>query len=129
MTLWHYTCDHGFDAIGDHGYVLPVADLRPRHYRLQQLPQAHFSWFTDLAVPQQHALGLTSYTLGCDRTRYRYRVTDPENLWRWTYARRQLGPAPWIADLEEAPGAEPDHWWIADLPVPVIYDPILEHSA
>ncbi|MDF9718126.1 hypothetical protein, partial [Nocardioides sp. ChNu-99] len=62
-----------------------------------------------------------SQVLTCDRTRHRFRVTDPDALTHWIRVRRSH---PWALDLETAPGARLMHWWVATVPVPVIYDPV-----
>jgi hypothetical protein len=77
-------------------------------------------WLTDLDVALRDALGLTSQTLTCDRTRHRYRVIDVD------------GCAPYIGHplrselraLEQFDGVRPKHWWLSMRPVPVVYDPV-----
>jgi hypothetical protein len=119
-TLWHYTCDHGRDAIGDRGNLVPLATLRPDK---RMTWQGRLVWLTDLERPQRDALGLTSHILNCDRTVHRYRVTDAALTRRWTSIARDL-PRGYREALESAPGARPRHWWVSENPVPVEYDPI-----
>lgn len=127
--LWHWTCEHSRDRIGDTGTLLPAATLAPERFRvLEGLPwvwQARFVWLTDLPYPDRLALGLTSHMLTCDRMAHRYRVTDPSQCHRWTKVRR-----PFAADASrnlEVPGTLPRHWWVSTEPVPVEYDPLRHH--
>lgn len=119
--LYHYTCTHGRKALGDLGDVVPAAYLEPA---LAGGFLSRLAWFTDLATPDRGALGLTMNLTTCDRTRYRYRVTIKPSiaagLRPWTDVRR-LYPRDLVRDLETAP-ADPAHWWVADRPVPVIYE-------
>lgn len=110
MTLWHFTCDDGHKQITD--------TLRPNR---------GIVWLTDLNMPIRDALGLTSHMLGCDRAAHRYRVTDDSACVKWVDSRLRhlIGPArEHTLELESAPGARPMHWWVAEVPVPVVYDPI-----
>ncbi len=125
-ALYHYTCDHGRDAIGDAGVLTPVTWRVPAG---QYLPPGvasfvtRFVWLTDLNVPYRDALGLTSHALSCDRTGHRYRVTDATTATRWLKVRRTFS-RDYVDGLEATPGAMPAHWWVAEGPVPVAYDPI-----
>lgn len=105
--LFHFTCSHGREGIGTKG-VLTVP------------PWPSLVWLTDLDAAPAEALGLTQIILRCDRTRYRYRVTDTGTCepWLGSEARSTLGT--WSAMLEAATGAMPRHWWISAEPVPVI---------
>ncbi len=126
MTLWHYTCDHGRDGIGDHGTLRPAREMIPRS-RVHGLPSWYrpaldLVWLTDLPFPARDALGLTSLALSCDRTAHRYRCDS-------------IGPVPYIemrpslprklSDcLESATGSGFRRWWVSSVAVPVVYDPI-----
>ena len=122
MTIYHYTCNHGREALGNAGMVLPIADWEPRAAaKLAQSPYpdlALISWFTDLDVPIAEALGLTRATILCDRTKYRYRVIDDIAVTPWIRSphRRRL------RDLERADGAMPMHWYVSTEPVHVVLD-------
>lgn len=118
-ALWHYTCDHGRRAIGERGSLIPAA-ARPGVGNLSPWT-ALLVWMTDLDVPVRDGLGLTSHTLTCDRTVYRYRVTDPADCLPWMVVRHSLSPA-YRDGVERAPGALPRHWWVSPLPVPVVLD-------
>lgn len=119
-ALYHFTCSHGYAKIGAAGKLRPASSRIPG---LRLLP-GRFVWLTDLAVPVRDALGLTSTSLQCDRTEHRYRVVDPQNpeIIPWSVARRKCDRAQVLA-LESAPGAQPDHWWVATIPVRVVLDP------
>ena len=111
--LWHYTCEHGVEGILTDGTVNPT--LNP------VLTDAHgapvtLAWFTDLDTPWRDALGLTSHTLRCDRTAYRFVVVEPEKCTRWVTVRGTY-PRAAVDALESAPGAMPMHWWVAAGPV------------
>lgn len=110
MTLYHYTCEHAALDIGERGTLRPHLGL---------------IWLTDLDVPMRDALGLTSNTLACDRTAFRYRVLDDTPCMWWIgWSRlRQESWRPWVAELEAAPGVRPVHWWVSTAPVPVVADP------
>jgi len=110
---YHYTCDHGRRLIT--GTIVPADSLG----RYPNDGPWIYAWFTDLSRPNRAALGLTSHTLTCDRTAYRYRVTDGRDLIHWTHVRRDHA---WAEELESAPGARLMHWWVARHPVPVVYD-------
>jgi hypothetical protein len=129
IGLYHYTCQHGRDAIGEAGTLLAPEQVQPGH--AARLPPhmrelSWFIWLTDLDVPHRDALGLTSHSLACDRTRYRYRVADTSHARRWTQLRSSCHPG-MVEALESAPGAMPAHWWIATHPVRVHYAPPGRH--
>ena len=117
--LYHYTCDHGHDALGEFGHVRSRFD---RHLRpFDEL--AYISWFTDLDHPIPGPLGLTSQILTCDRTAHRYIVCDeaPE-VYRYMDKRHLLSHTT-QEGLESAPGAMPMHWHVAVVPIAVAYHP------
>lgn len=130
-TLYHYTCDHSRAEITDTllpaRYLLSVKAFRSLGYTGQLL--ASFVWLTDLTPVTQlnaYKLGLDMVTLLCDRTRVRYRVTDPKGVVSWLDVREQ-----WLSsgrhtdvirELELRPGAEPWRWFIKAAPVAVTLD-------
>jgi hypothetical protein len=111
VTLYHYTCRHSHGEITD--------SLRP----FGAYVPGGLVWLTDLDVPMRDALGLTSVTLSCDRTAYRYRVTDEASCVRWVDYRSKVDRVI-VRGLEEAHGAMPMHWWVSEQRVPVAFDPI-----
>ncbi len=131
MSFWHYTCTHAHAKIGVTGTLTPLRDLVSDEafagwpaWRKRTLD---IVWLTNLDQPWREALGLTSKTLGCDRTAHRYRVIGYSPM-RYTAVRRDL-PKLLRDGLENAPGAMPVHWWLAYTPVPVVYDPVLVGAA
>lgn len=138
-TLWHYACHHSWLAIGDAGALLPPRWLlaqhripmpttvsRPRYGRAVmerwERPLLDLIWATDLDTPDPVALGLTRDWIRCDRTAYRYRVTDLRFMEPWTQVTGI--PKRLREELEAHPlGVQPAHWWVASVPVAVILDP------
>lgn len=114
-ALWHYTCEHGYAALTETGVLVPGNHLGAR------VPTGSVVWVTDLQVPIRDGLGLTQVLAKCDRTAYRYRVTDASTVIPWTRARRTFPPV-WRHALEHAPGARPRHWFVSSEPVPVVLD-------
>ena len=122
-ALYHYTCRHGRAHLGYAGTVLPpiihspaaMADLQPFQRGLALL-----CWFTDLDEAIAPALGLTSATLVCDRTQYRYWVLNGQDVQPWLTSRFRRDP--FLRKLELTPGAMPRHWWVADHGVGVALD-------
>jgi hypothetical protein len=113
-VLWHYTCEHGNRAI-EHtaeragsvgrGLIRPGLD--------------GWVWATDLDVPVRDALGLTSHSLGCDRTEFRWRLDDlsvEAYFVPWVSARRSVDPVRLDA-IEGAPGVMLRHWFVSPVAV------------
>lgn len=112
LTLFHYTCEHGYRSMGDGIVTLRVKGA------------SGLIWATDLDVPFRDALGLTSNILNCDRTQHRYLIADAERFRPWhEYAHDKPS---WFRDpLEQAPGAMPMHWWVSERPAIAHYAPLL----
>lgn len=110
MTFYHYTCrDHGLPGIRETG------ELRPNQVAVFPLV-----WVTDLTVPTRDALGLTSWSLTCDRSEVQVQVPHHpaiEPWWRWRRAHPELRD--WAALLEAAHGARPAHWFVSATPLPI----------
>lgn len=106
--LYHWTCEHMSARIRADGVVRPNGGI---------------SWWTDLDKPgkrTRNALGLTSHALMCDRMRYRCEAADPAGIVTWfDYLATRTLDMRWAAALESAPGARPEHWWLAAADVPV----------
>lgn len=117
--LFHFTCDHGHQALGQQGEVKSGLLLSER---VRDIPVSQYAWFTDLRHPIPDALGLTRAHVPCDRTAYRYRVTDATNVYWWMEV-RQAFDRTWRQYLEGW-GSRPAHWYVASLPVPVVFDPV-----
>lgn len=124
-AYWHYTCDHGHRDIGDAGELLPVLTQRPQLAAFLGATSWLFRlvWATDLDQPHGDALGLTRISINCDRSRHRYRITDPTPLVPWLEYARGLTQLQ-RASLEHIPGVKPDRWYVATAPVPVVYAPL-----
>ena len=129
-TLYHYTCDHSRQKIGDAGTLQPLHVIAgrdtptpPKSWPMWRYPVLDLIWLTDLDTPAADALGLTSRILSCDRTAHRYRATDTSTVMRWVHARRDYPPQ-LRHELETELGAMPMHWWVSEKPVPVTYDPV-----
>lgn len=121
-ALYHYTCGHARERIGDTGRLLSAAELVDDWRELAALPTSALVWLTDLTTPIRDALGLSSNLTPCDRTAFRYRVLDTSTVVPWLYVRRDF-PLAIVEGLEAAPGARPAHWYVSRLPVDVTYDP------
>lgn len=119
MTLYHYTCQHGRDRIGDRGVLAPARHLSENVTAWQ----GRFVWLTDLSVPIRDALGLTQQIAKCDRTAYRYRVTDETSVWPWVQI-AHLMKREQREEIEGAPGARPSHWYVSFELVPVVLEEI-----
>lgn len=128
MTFYHYTCEHGRQALGDVGVVLPLHFWAPE--AADQLPLAHHwlaevTWWTDLDSANRYQLGLTSHVmnLACDRMSYRYRALDTSHMLRWVEVARGLAPRVDIRALNGNTDALPMHWFVAAVPVKAEFDP------
>jgi len=105
--LFHWTCEHGADAIRRDGMVVK--------------PHLGLSWWTDMDKADRHtraACVLTSNTIKCDRMQYRCRAVSFGLLIPWSAYAVDADPA-FVETLEQVPGADPSRWWVASEPVPV----------
>lgn len=134
-----FTCDHSHEALKRDGVLLPIRAWNSTA-AIQLLAIGHgwlatVIWLTDLAVPDAAALGLPSDNLPCDRTLHRWRMAEwhgalsgvvelPVQWPYWFASHAGTVPRADKENLETAPGAQPEHWWVSTEPVPVIYDPI-----
>jgi hypothetical protein len=117
VDLWHFTCDHGRAGLGDAGELVPAVKIDPALF--VWWPSCYV-WLSTLDAPDRAALGLTSAFLACDRSKYRYRVTDSSMCYRWQFARgRHLDNVTALLESD----ANPALWWVATDPVPVEYAP------
>lgn len=110
--LYHYTCGHGARGIRLAGQIKPTTIYGTARKAV---------WLTDLDAPYREALGLTSHSLNCDRTAYRFIIDAPLGAIHWIDARRHL-PRATVEALESAPGAMPMHWWLAPQPQNAVAD-------
>lgn len=119
--LFHYTCGHAVAGITADGA------LEPNHHPLLGVALV---WLTDLSEPFRLALGLTSYSLGCDRTEYRFDIASARVAEHWPrYCRRIALPRRVSEAVEDIPGVLPAHWWVSTVPVAVQHSaPIRMHA-
>lgn len=146
MPLYHYTCSHAHRLIGDDGLLRPaIAVATPAQRRaLRGNPYsartAQVVWLTtmpNLTWLNRQAAGLgmdgalaagkrrrsPNPPRACDRTRYRWAVTDEDALIEpWTDL-RQFWPRWLVIDLERLPGALPATWWCSRGPLRAVYSP------
>lgn len=109
MRLFHFTCDHGHDAIGKRGELRPMAEHPFLHVKVV--------WLTTESSPDPEQTGLTRRIAKCDRMKYRYVVSDVRACRPWLDSpERAAAPPGAVADLESY--GDPEHWWIASDPVP-----------
>lgn len=125
MTLWHFTCEHAYARIGETGLLRPAADLQPD--RLRHWWPGWYVWLSDLGYVDREALGLNRATgRSCDRTAYRYRVTDETKVKAWLAARKAHPTR--LRQQIEGPGSRPAHWFVSADPVPVVLDQRSRHA-
>lgn len=119
--LFHYTCLHAAPLIDADGYLRPWPDAEARrHPGLAGWPlPVGLVWLTDLDTPLRDALGLTTETIGCDRTRFRFTVIDLTHCQPWTAYARDLPRHARLRLETVAPGLLPAHWWVSLSVVPV----------
>jgi hypothetical protein len=118
-ALFHFTCEHGHAGIEQTGEIVPGEILKPE---LRIWWPARYAWLTDRAEPSVCGLGLTRLYQNCDRTKYRYRVTDTDACFRWQFARGRHLESRVTEELEGAHGADPATWWVSTEPVPAVLD-------
>lgn len=108
MRLFHFTCDHGHDALGNRGELRPIVEHPFLHIKVV--------WLTSDPWPDRESTGLGMTITRCDRMQYRYMVTDLSNCRRWLDSPERTGaPVDAVADLESY--GDPEQWWIASEPV------------
>ena len=113
VGLYHWTCSHGFAAIGPIGVLRPTPQIAMPGCPL-------LVWMTDMEVADRQALGLQSEVLlKCDRTEHRYLVTDQSKCVRWAdWQLRIRLPRDFLSQFTF--GRKPMHWWVSEAPVPVV---------
>jgi len=112
--LYHFTCIDGHRYIETTGALQPQPNCWP------------FIWLTSEADPDFEATGLQAFsvsTLDCDRTEYRYIVTDLTTCRPWLGSPERIfvsGNSSFLHALEQF--GDPEHWWITTQPVPCLLD-------
>lgn len=125
MPLYHYTCRHAAEKIGESGHLLPAIRLASRPDRIKLMRDSigrmtgQVVWLTTQESPTRWSLGLTSFSLCCDRTEIRYRVTEERVLIESWHDKRIDWPQRVVSELESLPGCLPLGWWISRGPVAV----------
>jgi len=108
-VLYHFTCRDSHRMIGRYNCVLLPRSL----WRVV--------WLTTEALPDFEATGLGSVTPKCDRTQFRYVVTDLTHCRPWLGSpERTALSADHLATLEGY--GDPEHWWISAEPVRAAWD-------
>jgi hypothetical protein len=124
-VLWHFTCEHGREGIGEAGNVWPMAMFDPD--AAERLPwwfepMGGISWWTDQGDGQGSVVTSRATSSGCERWLYRYRALDSERAIPYGRWARVLEPRVRFI-LEHAPGALPGTWWVAENSMPARLDP------
>lgn len=116
-ALYHFTCIDGHRRIGRYNCVLmPQRSLWP------------YVWLTTEALPDFEATGLGSVTLKCDRTQFRYVVTDLADCRPWLGSpEREAVDPEFVRILEEF--GDTAHWWISSRPVRAEWDRAYDRAA
>lgn len=106
--LYHFTCADGHQQIERTGTLRPQTAMWP------------FVWLTSEADPDFEASGLRGFDgftiLDCDRTDYRYVVTDLTTCRPWLGSPERPRVSARFLQLLEQFG-DPQHWWITTEPV------------
>jgi hypothetical protein len=109
-ALYHFTCSHAAKSIERERWLRPN-----RHVSLDH----ELVWLTDLDRPSIYGLGLTSTILRCDRTEWTVIVPQSDAIVSWgSWAHEHKIGRQMRDELEY--GAMPAHWYIAELPVPIL---------
>lgn len=111
MKLYHFTCRHAAERIGIGRWLTP--------HTQPQLDGRELVWLTDLDNPARSDIGLTSNILNCDRMEYRITASCEARLWP-DYLRDQPRDFRLEARYLVTNGCLPMHWYVSDLPVPVL---------
>lgn len=125
-VLYHYCCDHSEPGIRRDGVIRPGmpwyrydARLAANDEPMSGLWRAPaVCWLTDMPEPDATALGLTSYSIPCDRTEFRFTVARGTDVMPWLQFATTHGANPgWLAVLHV--GRQPDRWFVGICPQPV----------
>lgn len=117
--LYHFCCAHSAAAIDRTMTLAPGLDWLTLDRRLAQAGEPTSGlwrapaviWLTDMETPDRDALGLTSHSLDCDRTEFRYTVRS-EGAMRWRAFVTFYQPnREWLDVLQD--GRQPDRWFVA----------------
>lgn len=107
LTLYHFTCEHGYKGISLTRILLP--NVHPFMRGLGPL-----LWLTDFAEPPTpESIGLQSMYLKCDRLQYRYSVHTKAAI-AWADIRTRASKDV-VATLESY--GQPEHWYVVRRPL------------
>lgn len=104
-ALMHYTCDHRIESIRRDGMLIPN-----RH----PLLGIDLVWMTSTTATRDQ-LGLTSYTLSCDRMAHMLVIPEPRDAVPWHEAVAFL-PRAGVMALQAARGIRTGTWWVSRSP-------------
>jgi hypothetical protein len=103
VNLFHYTCRHAAQRIGVRGVLRPLTGV---------------IWATDLFPADRDALGLTSFTLKCDRTEVCYRIIEVDRFVAFSaWWRGRLDPSH-VSRLTHPPAVS-RYWFVSETPARV----------
>lgn len=109
MRLIHFTCSHSAAKIAIDRVLRP----NPLSFR-------HLLWLTDLESPDMYGLGLTKFSLNCDRTEFKVIVEAPDAV-KWTkWAHDNKVDFANRLGLDGAEGAKPLRWWVSESEIPIL---------
>jgi hypothetical protein len=118
--LFHFTCRHAAERIGQRGWLLPsvrlMSPLQLRNLPNDVLMAGQAVWLATDRDATQRSLGFDGILSQCDRTEYRYRVTEPGAVRPWTEVRTGWPPEV-VAALEEGQDKRPETWWLGRGPM------------
>lgn len=110
--LFHFTCDHSYPKIGRRGLLLP--QQKPKLFGVP-LPDFGVVWLTEGSY---ESTGMDQSDLAiCDRSAYRYIVTDDRHCEHWIDSMVRQRFLEHVAVLEAV--GKPELWWVSSAPVPV----------
>jgi hypothetical protein len=112
--LYHFTCDHGHAGILRSGGLIIPQMTHP-------ICGWHVSWFTAEAEPDKFTTGLGAVHTTCDRMAHRWVIEPGAACRAWLFSGERLRtPEPFLQVMEDY--GDPEHWWIADVPVAAAED-------
>jgi hypothetical protein len=112
--LYHFTCDHGnVGIVRSGGKIIPQIAHPVCGWSI--------SWFTTQPQPDKFTTGLAAVSTTCDRVAHRWLIEAGAPCRSWLFSGERLRtPEVFLQTLEEY--GDPEHWWIADVPVCAVED-------
>lgn len=102
MTLWHRTCRDAAKVIERTGVLRP---------NMHPLIGYALVWMADRPTRSRASLGLTSWTLSCDRMERLFEVREPVDAVRWLDCAKAHDVPPGILG-----SGDPRCWWVSEVP-------------